>query len=250
MRAVECDLEDSRNLEVFELAERAESAPIDTATDARRSKVLALDVRSAKTARLQRQFLAAYAELGAIQGAAAKAGINRQDHYNWLAKDPSYEARFREAEEAVADSLEQAAIQRAREGAEEYIPNPHTGIVYGKDGKPIKQRRFNEQLTIALLRAHRPRKYREEQRIELSGKVEFSKPEVNIVLVKQVMQNLGSLPLPEQDVIEGELVGPELRALPEQSEEEGAALESTPRQGDENRPPSRARNENGKKGSS
>lgn len=174
---------------------------------------LALSGRAQQKRTRQRAFLLAYGRLGTVGAAAEKAGVGRETHYWWLEKDSTYAERFAQAEKAFADRLERAVMRRVIEGEKEYIPNPHTGVAYELDeqgkpdrSKPIMQRKFNAQRDIALLRAHRPEKYREDKKIELTGPG-FSKPEINIVLVREVVSELKglSLPqLPELSVIEGE----------------------------------------------
>jgi hypothetical protein len=164
----------------------------------------------------ERAFLAAVAERGSILGACKKIGMERRMHYDWLEQIPGYPERFAAALAAFEDKmmakatvLEQAAIDRAIEGAPEFIPNPHTGIAYDSKGKPIVQRKFNEQLTIALLKAHKPEKYGDSSKVEITGaggKPLFSKPELNVVLVKEVLSTVDfrSLPSPALQIIEGE----------------------------------------------
>ena len=77
---------------------------------------------ASSTARVSQQkkdrFLEAYAELGTLTYAAIAAGCSRRSHYNWLEDDPDYAQRFRDAEDAAVDGLEQEAIRRAFAGSD------------------------------------------------------------------------------------------------------------------------------------
>jgi hypothetical protein len=58
------------------------------------------------------RFLEAYAAIGTISGAAQHAGIGKRTHYNWLAADPEYAARFGETHETAVDRAEQELRRR------------------------------------------------------------------------------------------------------------------------------------------
>ena len=68
----------------------------------------------------KRAFLAAFARLGTVAGAAAVAKISRQSHYNWLA-GADYRQAFADAKEECIERLEMEADRRAVEGIEEPI---------------------------------------------------------------------------------------------------------------------------------
>jgi hypothetical protein len=71
---------------------------------------------AARTAALQAAFLAAYPEVGTITAAATAAGINRCTHIDWLESDPTYPARFAQAQDEALEVLEAEARRRAVRG--------------------------------------------------------------------------------------------------------------------------------------
>ena len=70
----------------------------------------------------QKRFLEAFEVSCSIQKAARWANIHRQTHYDWLRKDATYPARFAEARQQAAQTLEDEAVRRAlwRESADRY----------------------------------------------------------------------------------------------------------------------------------
>ena len=89
-------------------------------------------------------FLAAYAKMGNVSGAAKAAKISRLDHYAWLkAEDHEYAELFAAAQEEAIDTLEQEAVRRAMIGS--------------------------DVLLIFLLKGARPDKYRERREITGAG---------------------------------------------------------------------------------
>ena len=65
----------------------------------------------------QRAFLAAFAELGSVRGAALAARVARRSDYYWLTQ-PHYAAAFREARQEAFDTLMAEAWHRGVEGVE------------------------------------------------------------------------------------------------------------------------------------
>jgi len=80
-------------------------------------------------------FLAALRNSGNIRAACQAAGIDRPKAYNHRDKDPAFAAAWQEALEDAVDVLEAVARQRALE--------------------------MSDTLLIFLLKSHRPEKYRE-----------------------------------------------------------------------------------------
>jgi len=100
----------------------------------------------------QAAFLAAFAELGNVTGAAEAAGVHRQRHWEWL-KDPGYADRFADAQEQAVERLETEARRRAIVGVEE--PVYQGGKLVGG------VRKYSDTLLIFLLKGARPERYRE-----------------------------------------------------------------------------------------
>lgn len=90
-------------------------------------------------------FLEALATTGNIAGSAKLAGITRQNAYVAKKDDPEFAASWNEALDQAMDDLEGSAYARAKESS--------------------------DVLTIFLLKAHRPQKYRDNIRHEHDGSV-------------------------------------------------------------------------------
>jgi len=126
----------------------------------------------------QAKFLAALVQTGGnIVRAAAAAGIERSQHYMWLARDAAYPEMFSTAWEQAMDTLEAEAARRAYEG----VPEPvfrngrraldvavdETGAIKrnATTGEPIAIpaaiRRYSDTLLIFLLNGNRSGKYRQ-----------------------------------------------------------------------------------------
>jgi hypothetical protein len=92
------------------------------------------------TAAAKARALAAFREGGTVVAACQAAGVSRRSWYNWFAEDPEFARAALDANEAIADELEAEAIQRAKDGS--------------------------DSLIMFLLKARRPKVYRETHRIE------------------------------------------------------------------------------------
>jgi hypothetical protein len=101
----------------------------------------------------QRRFLAAFAASGSVGRASRWARIHRQSHYFWLAADPSYPARFRQAEVQAARTLEDEAVRRAHEGLRK--PVWYKGRIVGYETE------YSDTLLLAVLKANNPDKFRD-----------------------------------------------------------------------------------------
>jgi len=106
-------------------------------------------------------FLAAYAQTGIISAAAKAADIDRHVPRLWMKNDKEFVRQFKNAREQAADMMEAEALRRATRGVEEGVW--HAGKRVGVE------RKYSDTLLIFLLKAARPKKYRENQRIEHSG---------------------------------------------------------------------------------
>lgn len=84
-----------------------------------------------------------YVEFGTVTAACRAAGIDRTTWYWWRTHDKDFDIAVKEAEEAVADDLEQEAINRAKEGK-------------------------SDTLLIFLLKGLRPEKYKERRELDVT----------------------------------------------------------------------------------
>jgi hypothetical protein len=118
-----------------------------------------------------RAFLAAMANTANVVRAAAIAGVDRDNHYLWLKKDPDYAPAFEIAWQRGVDVLEAEAVRRAHEGvikpvfhggkrAIDVVQNPDGSIKRDSSGKPIgipaTVREYSDTLLIFLLKARNP----------------------------------------------------------------------------------------------
>jgi len=106
----------------------------------------------------QRAFLAAFRETGSVTVAARAARVSKNAHVKWM-KDPEYAAEFEKARAEAAQSLEDEAVRRAREGWKE--PVFYRGKICGYT------HRYSDPLLMFLLRGWQPARYRD--RTEISG---------------------------------------------------------------------------------
>ena len=112
------------------------------------------------TAQLQAAFLDAYKIGGTIEGACRLAEVGRRTHYDWLDRDPSYAARFKETHESTVDLAEEALRKRGVEGIQE--PLVYQGM---KTGQYIT--RYSDACLIFYLKGRRGDVFRE--RTEITG---------------------------------------------------------------------------------
>lgn len=130
---------------------------------------------------LQSIFLEAFATTGVISAAARIAGISKTTHYRWLADYPEYVDAFAEAEKTATDALIEEARRRATEGVEEPVmyqgnrcyelkPDPEREGKYTVDmERPIRIRKYSDNLLMFLIKGARPDVYRDNAKVEHTG---------------------------------------------------------------------------------
>ena len=92
----------------------------------------------------EKRWLKVFAETGNVTVACRACRINRDTPYKYAARCPEFKAAWEEANEIACDALEAEARRRALEEG-------------------------SDKLLEILLKAHRPQKYRETHRHELTG---------------------------------------------------------------------------------
>ena len=105
------------------------------------------------------EFLRALAEQGNVTAAAKAAGVDPMTVRNRRKTDETFAAVYDVALEAAADALEAEAWRRGKEGVERPVTVAQQAVII---------REYSDTLLLALLRAHRPEKFRE--RHEVTGK--------------------------------------------------------------------------------
>lgn len=140
--------------------------------------------RANKSQQHKKAFLAAYAGTGNISAAAKAAGIDRTAHYEWIKSDEAYREAFDVADAESVDLLEREARRRAAEGVDE--PVIHQGQMMGAwvtaNGEtvapntpgatliPLTIKKYSDTLLIFLLKGARPERYRDNARVEHTGR--------------------------------------------------------------------------------
>lgn len=106
-------------------------------------------------------FLAVLAATCNVTASAEAAGIARKTAYEWRDEDPEFAEAWEKAKELGVEALEDEAHRRAFQGVDK--PVFHQGAVCGSI------REYSDTLSIFLLKAHKPAKYRDNTRMELTG---------------------------------------------------------------------------------
>ena len=96
-----------------------------------------------RTLRAREIFLSVFRDTCNVSEAARAAGVARRTVYDWRDADPAFAIAWDEAEDEAVDALEAAARKRAIESS--------------------------DRLMEVLLKAHRPQKYAERSKTELTG---------------------------------------------------------------------------------
>lgn len=99
--------------------------------------------RTARTDRARATFLEEMRTTCNVSHSARAAGVGRRTVYDWRDADPEFAAAWDDAEEEAVDMLEKAARDRALDGS--------------------------DRMMEILLKAHRPEKYVERFKGEISG---------------------------------------------------------------------------------
>jgi hypothetical protein len=117
--------------------------------------------RTKLTNRAREKFLAHLRKTANVTEAAAIIATARKSLYDARERDPAFKAAWDEAIEIATDALEQEARRRALDGWEE--PVFYRGEEVGR------MRAYSDRLLELLLKAHRPDKYKDTVRQEVTG---------------------------------------------------------------------------------
>lgn len=117
--------------------------------------------RAKLTPEKKREFLTILSQTCNVTKAAQALGIARRTAYDHRESDPEFLTAWDNAIEEAVDLLEQEAQRRAFNGTQR--PVFHQGAQCGV----IQE--YSDTLAIFLLKAHRPKKYRERSSVEHSG---------------------------------------------------------------------------------
>lgn len=108
-------------------------------------------------------FLNALLKTGTRLRAAEMVGIARQTHYDWMKNDAEYAEKYEEVRLMLVASLEDAAYERAVNGIERKV--------FYKGEEIGTQIEYSDQLLTVLLKANMPEKYKDVNKVEMSGDV-------------------------------------------------------------------------------
>lgn len=117
----------------------------------------------------RRAFLAVLAECANASKAARAAGVARSWAYQCRDNDPSFGEEWDAALEVAIDKLEEQAWRRANfEGVQYKFNKAGNPLLHPVTGEPYCEHVGSDTVLLALLKAHRPEKYKD--RSEVTGK--------------------------------------------------------------------------------
>jgi hypothetical protein len=123
--------------------------------------------RTKLTPRARARFLDVLRATANVSNAARSIGMSRRGIYDARGRDLQFSAEWDDAVETAADTLEAEAWRRGAEGVEE--PMVSMGkLVKDEAGNVLTIRKYSDHLLLALLKAHRPERYRENIRVDVA----------------------------------------------------------------------------------
>jgi hypothetical protein len=113
----------------------------------------------------RREFLQALRETCNVTLAARAGGVSRRRVYQVREEEPDFAKQWDDALEEGIDLLEHEAQRRAFAGVDK--PVFYQGCECGR------VREYSDTLTIFLLKAHRPDRFRDNSKVELGGSLDL-----------------------------------------------------------------------------
>lgn len=104
-------------------------------------------------------FFKVLSETGIMQAACFAAGIDRRTAYRVRERDAEWAADWTDALETAADSLEQEAIRRGRDGVLKYVISMGKMVIDQNTGDPLQVREYSDKMLELTLKGSRPSKY-------------------------------------------------------------------------------------------
>ena len=149
-------------------------APVETEIDAQYRRLVEARVRAHKA-----RFLVQFRRLKVVALAAKRIGVDRRTVYKWTASDEAFKADLVEIQEEITDALE-AELHKLATG--KYTrPLVSAGKLVGYEEI------HSETALMALLKAYRPKLYRERTTMDVSSTVtadiKIEKREVTVQIV-------------------------------------------------------------------
>jgi len=118
--------------------------------------------KTVRTDRARATFLNTLRESCNVSESARAAGISRSAAYEWRDADADFAAAWLEAEEEAGDRLEREAWRRAVDGTDKPV------MFQGRITDTYKE--YSDRMLEILLKAHRPEKFVERVKSELTGR--------------------------------------------------------------------------------
>lgn len=143
------------------------------------------------------KFLEHLKNSGNVRYSAEQAGVNYDTVYVHRRKSPDFAAQWETAIEQATDVLEAEARRRAVVGVTKERYLAHNGRLVKDDrGNPIKEieRTYSDRLLELLLKAHRPEKYAERSRVDMTIVIEQ--------VAEQLAQEFGLSPAGKAQLID------------------------------------------------
>jgi hypothetical protein len=116
----------------------------------------------------QWRFLEIYRHCGVVQEALRLAHLNHSAHDYWMRHDPTYPARFEEADKECTRILEDRAFKNARDGMAKLVL--HNGKPVLVEGKKLYEVTYDNRLIMKLLASRDREKYGEYKVVEVNWK--------------------------------------------------------------------------------
>jgi hypothetical protein len=130
-----------------------------------------------------KKFLDALRHTGNHSAACRAAGVHRSTPYDAMQADSAFAAAYRDALDEACDGLELEARRRAHDGVDRpviyqgrlcgtWVDEAGNVVAEGTPGArllPLTVKEYSDTLLLALLKAHRPEKYRDNVKMEHAG---------------------------------------------------------------------------------
>ena len=101
---------------------------------------------------------------------AAKIGATQ--HYRWMAEDPTYPSRFREAQRLAICALEDEAIRRGHEGVKRLVRYKGRPVKLS-DGTYLFETEYSDNLLMFLLKSYDRERFGDKTENNVWSKLEW-----------------------------------------------------------------------------
>lgn len=128
------------------------------------------------------RWLEAFERFGTVMRACKETKIGRSTVYEWRQADEAFALAWADIEEATTEAMEREAYRRAVEGVTKPL------VSAGKLVTEVQE--YSDTLLIFMLKSRRPEKYRDNFKIEHSGKIEHSVTELEALSDDDLLKRL------------------------------------------------------------